>query len=254
MNQAVTPPWDADEEIGTPVTGAARKLADEIFSAIVAGEYEFGTGTRLPSERMLADAHNVSRATVRQSLGMLERHDVVARRAGSGSIVRYKTRGAQGQAGNGAATTIDLTDLAQSMSPLELGVVRSIIEPEIARLAVLSMTSRDIEAMKDVLAEIEKVTTDGEQFSTLDDELRMQIARGTHNPMLVAISTMITFVSRSAHWSLRRRKTLTPARIKEYQLQDRSLCDAIENRDIEAAVEYLKLSLADFHRDLLRGA
>lgn len=252
MNLPVTPPWEVDDDIDAPVTGAARKLADAIFAAIVEARFEFGT--RLPSERTLAEEHSVSRATVRQALGMLERHGVVARRAGSGSVVRYKARTVQLQAIGGTSPHLDLDDLAQTTSPLELGVVRSIIEPEIARLAVLSMTSRDIQRLKEIQREIDQFSVDGEKFSALDDELRMQIAKGTHNPLLIAIYTMIDLVNRNAHWAAQRRKSLTPHRINEYRLQNRSLCEAIESRDIEAAVEYLKLSLADFHQDLMRGA
>jgi DNA-binding FadR family transcriptional regulator len=148
---------------------------------------------------------------------------------------------------------LDLREIGETTSPLELGVVRSIIEPEIARLAVLSMTSRDIQRLNEIQREIETVTVDGERFAELDDALRMQIARGTRNPLLIAIYSMVNHVSRNADWAAQRRKALTPGRIREYRIQNRSLCEAISNREIEAAVEYLKLSLAEFHQDLMRG-
>lgn len=255
MRAAVNAPWDTDTEVRFPVSAKARKLADALFAEIVAGSYEFGT--RLPSERVLSQSHGLSRGTVRQALGLMEFFGVVRRRAGSGSVVCH--RRAEMPAGGGRPPealpgAVSLDEIGQITSPLELGVVRSIVEPEIARLAVLNMTSRDIEAIRAIQTEIETVTVDGEKFAALDDAFRTGLAAGTHNPLLVAIYAMISRVGRDASWAVQRRRRLSPARIREYKMQNRSLCEAIESRDIEAAVEYIKLSLAEFHQDLMRGA
>ncbi|MBK6468605.1 MAG: FadR family transcriptional regulator [Rhodobacter sp.] len=254
-DRPIPPPWDADGEIPKPVSARTRQLADRLFAEIVSGAHSFGT--RLPAERLLSEQHGLSRNTVRQALGLLEQFGVVQRRIGSGSVVRYRP---EPQADPPPAlaprlpNALDLSELGDITSPLELGVVRSIIEPEIARLAVLNMTSRDIQRIKDTQSEIDQVTVDGERFSALDDSFRMQLAEGTHNPLLVAIYTMINRVSNDAGWSVQRRRRLTPARIREYKLQNLSLCEAIESRDIDSAVEFMRLLLAEFHQDLMRGA
>lgn len=255
MSRSVSPPWDVDGEIRKPVSIKTRQLADWLFAEILSGTYSFGT--RLPAERLLSGQHGLSRNTVRQALGLLEHFGIIQRRVGSGSVVCYRPV----QQVDPAATltpslpnAIDISELGDITSPLELGVVRSIVEPEIARLAVLNMTSRDIQKMKETQAEIDKVSVNGERFSALDDAFRMQLAKGTHNPLLVAIHIMINRVSNEAGWSVQRRRLLTPARIREYKLQNLSLCEAIESRDIEAAVEFIRLSLAEFHQELMRGA
>ncbi|MFC3087648.1 FadR/GntR family transcriptional regulator [Tabrizicola soli] len=256
MIRSNSSPLDAEEEIDTPVSPKTRQLADRLFAEIAGGTYRLGT--RLPAERLMAEQYGLSRNTVRQALALLERSGIVLRRAGSGSVVNY--RPAQQEENPTAPPApdlldvLDLRELGDITSPLELGVVRSIIEPEIARLAVLNMTSRDIEKIKEIQAEIDRVTVDGERFSALDDAFRMQLAEGTHNPLLVAIYTMINRVSNDAGWSVQRRRRLTPARIREYKLQNLSLCGAIESRDIESAVEFMRLSLAEFNQDLVRGA
>ncbi|ESR25687.1 transcriptional regulator, GntR family [Lutibaculum baratangense AMV1] len=231
------------------MTAAARRLADLLFAEIIAGSYV--PGTKLPAERALAAEHDVSRATVRQALQLLERHGVIARRAGSGSVVRYKPA-PQAVAAAGPELA-DLPELSQITSPLELAVVRSIVEPEIARLAVLNMTGRDIEAMKAIEARLQTVSVDGEAFSRLDDELYLHLAKGSRNPLLLAFCRLIQHVNRTAEWSIRRRAKLSPGRIRDYQLHARSICQAIENRDVEAAVEHVKLSLGDFHQELVGG-
>lgn len=255
MNVPTRPPWDLDDDVEKPVTASTRKVADRLFAEILAGVHSYGT--RLPAERALTEAYGLSRNTIRQALSLMEHYGVIRRRVGSGSVVCYRTANeaavAKSAPGEDSAL-LDLREIGEITSPLELGVVRSIVEPEIARLAVLNMTSRDIQRLNEIQREIDLISVSGAKFSALDDELRMQIARGTHNPLLVAIYTMVNHVNRNADWAAQRRNALTPGRIKEYRLQNRSLCEAIESRDIEATVEYLKLSLAEFHQDLMRGA
>lgn len=257
MSLKVNPPWDEDDEVRHPVSAKSRRLADMLFAEIIAGEHDFGT--RLPAERVLAKNSGVSRNTVRQALSLMEHFGIIQRRMGSGSVVCYRFNEMPSDAvapSPALPEGLDLYDLynvSETTSPLGLGVVRSILEPEIARLAVLNMTSRDIEAIKAIQLEIEAVSVDGDRFSTLDDAFRMQLVAGTLNPLLVAIYSMVNRVGREAVWSVQRRRRLSPARIKEYKFQNRSLCEALENRDIEAAVEYMKLSLVDFHQDLMRG-
>jgi GntR family transcriptional regulator, transcriptional repressor for pyruvate dehydrogenase complex len=255
MNAPQRPPWDLDDQIEKPVTSSTRKLADILFAEIVDGVHSYGT--RLPAERALTEQYGLSRNTIRQALGLMEHYGVIRRRVGSGSVVCYRIGSTATDATPAPAeeaAILDLGVIGEITSPLELGVVRSIVEPEIARLAVINMTSRDIQRLNEIQNEIDLVSVDGEKFSALDEELRMQIAKGTHNPLLIAIYTMVNHVNRTADWAEQRRKALTPIRIKEYCLQSRSLCEAIESRNIETAVEYLKISLAEFHQDLMRGA
>ena len=251
MTRTESPPGQADDDVQNPVSARTRQLADRLLADIVSGVHRFGT--RLPAERQLAAQYGLSRNSIRQALEVLERSGTIRRRVGSGSVVLYRAPPQADAPAPGPASAIDLGELGDITSPLELGVVRSIVEPEIARLAVLNMTSRDIQKIKETRAEIDRVSVDGERFSALDDAFRMQLAEGTHNPLLVAIYTMINRVSSTADWSVRRHRRLTPAQIREYKLQNLSLCEAIESRDIESAVEFTRLSLAEFHQDLMRG-
>lgn len=240
-------PWHENGDFKTPITGAALRLADEIFAGITDGR--FALGTRLPAERVIAATHGVTRTTVRQALSLLERHGVVVRRPGSGSVVCYRASERPPQ--NNSSELLDLSELSQLTTPLELGVVRSIVEPEIVRLAVINMNTRDIDRLREIVPRMEAITADGEAFSELDDEFRMVIAEGARNPLLLAIYRMIDRVGRTAGWAILRRQRLSPRSIRNYVLHNKSLCTAIENRDIDAAVQQLRLSLADFHQDLV---
>lgn len=254
MTESLLPPWDSEGEIQHPISAKARRLADLLFADICGGTYSFGT--KLPSERVLSENQGLPRSVVRQALGLLENFNVIRRQAGSSSVVCFRRNQAKAvpAAAPSQSTEVTPSEIGKITSPLELVVVRSIVEPEIARLAVLNMTARDIEAIRSIQDEIEAVKVDGEKFAALDDSFRMRLATGTHNPLLVAIYSMINQVSRDASWSVQRRWRLSPARIREYKLQNRSLCEAIEERDIEKAVEYVRLMLADSHQELMPGS
>ncbi|WP_433287739.1 GntR family transcriptional regulator [Pseudonocardia sp. CA-142604] len=63
-----------------------RQIAAELRSAINAGD--LAAGSILPSEADLVARHGVSRATVRQSLTLLEAEGLISARAGAGRYVR----------------------------------------------------------------------------------------------------------------------------------------------------------------------
>ena len=131
MTESLDPPWESEGDVRHPVSAKARDLADSLFAGIVAGIYGFGT--RLPSERALSESRGLSRSTVRQALGLMENFDIIQRRVGSSSVVCF--RRSQAAAESAAARPrspgiLDLTEIGEITSPLELGVVRSIVEPE----------------------------------------------------------------------------------------------------------------------------
>ena len=249
---AVKPPWE-HSSVAQPVTKAVKALANDLFGHILAETYPFGT--RLPSERQLAEEFSVSRNTVRQALDLMENHDVISRRAGSGSFVIFRPPepDATGTARRVQADTlgINLAEIAEITSPLELNVVRSIVEPEIVRLAVINMSARDIEKLRNCLAGLEAVTTSAEDFSNRDLEFHLTLAQGTHNPLLIGLYELIDHVRRHAHWARTKEKVLSPNRIRDYQAKHRSIFEAIEARDIESAVEFTKLHMTEVQRDLL---
>ena len=246
MTETPQVPWKEDTR-SPPLSGLARDLADEIFARIASQQYPFGT--RLPAERDVAKNFAVSRETVRNALSLLERHAVIERRPGSGSVVRYRPpKPPSDQDGHLA---LNINELTETTSPLEYCVVRSIVEPELIRLAVLNMTSRDIERMGDIQQGFGGIVSDGEAFAKLDDELRLHLASGARNPLLLAIFSLAIRVGGSADWAVKQRRSLSPGRIRERAARNRALCTAISSRNIEAAVEQTRLALADFHQELM---
>ena len=247
-----SPPWTLDRTNHPAIKERVKAVAQTIFGQIVGGQYSFGT--RLASERDLAREFRLSRAAVRQVIGFLENYDVVKRRPNSGTFVTYSPQDApQGGAGvdSHVEHLLNISSIAETASPFEMNILCSILEPEMVRISALYMSVRDLEKLRKVLDEIQKIVTDAKLFAHLEKEFLMTIAEGTHNRLLTTVYSIVTEVRRQPHWCATRIKSLTPERIRETQNRLKSLYFALENRDIESAVEFMKLIIGGAQDEML---
>ena len=235
--QAPTPTEPPLSTIGATV----QIVIDTLFARIKAEEYP--TDTRLPSERTLAAELGVARNTVREALDVLEAQTAIRRRPGSGSFVTYRSS----TPAPGAEPT-----LADDTSPLDHLVVRGILEPEMVRLAVVNMTPRQINALAETLSKIEAIQTDVDGFIELEEQIYMQIAEGTGNPLLASCYRLTIETYRQSFRTKLRRRALTPKRIQDYQKRYNTLFNAISSRDVGSAVEFIKLHLVEEQSLLLQ--
>ncbi|MDD7970717.1 FadR/GntR family transcriptional regulator [Roseinatronobacter alkalisoli] len=231
---------DADTLSMHSVGGTVQVVIDTLFQKIKSREYP--VDTRLPSERSLAAELGVSRNTVREALDVLETKKIIRRRAGSGSFVTYRAK---------TATETGTSTVAERTSPLDHLVVRSIIEPEMVRLATINMSPREIEELDDILTRIEQVRNDADEFTQCEEDFYRKIARGTRNPLLDSCYELTIQVCRQSFRSALMRRHLTPDRIQDYQSRYNTLFNAIASRDVEAAVEFIKLHLIEEQKLLL---
>jgi DNA-binding FadR family transcriptional regulator len=228
----------SDQHIGATV----QIVVDAIYDRIKTGAY--GVDERLPSERTLAADLGVARNTVREALDVLETNQLIRRRAGSGSFVNPQTT---------AAPSAD-SDIAANSSPLDLQVIRGILEPDMVRLAVMNMPPRDIEALGETLSEMETVRTDADRFVRLEEAFYQKIAAGTGNPLIAGCYDLVIDACRQSFRAAHLRRHLTPDRIQNYQKRYNSLFNAIAARDTETAVEFIKLHLIEEQRQLLQDS
>ncbi|WP_045835726.1 FadR/GntR family transcriptional regulator [Hyphomicrobium sp. 99] len=245
-----SPPWIDDVARHPLVTPRVKEIATSLFARFASGEYQFGT--RIPAERDLADAFGDSRATIRQALEFLSTYGIVARRPGSGTFVSYQKKRSPRESRNGRASAfLDVDQLAETASPFAMNIASSILAPEITRLATIYMSTRDIADLQGQLTRLEAIVTEADEFATLEQEFLMSIARGTHNSLIVAMYAIVHEVRGHPQWAAARQQVLTPAKIKSIQLMFRSLYDAIERRNVETAVEIIKLYVANAHEDMI---
>ncbi|EKE74580.1 MULTISPECIES: FCD domain-containing protein [Roseobacteraceae] len=221
--------------------GATVRYVIDTLSTRIAAQ-EFALDERLPSERQLSQDLGVARNTVREALDHLELRGMIRRRAGSGSFVTF----------NPGGSSQALSTVAAETGPLHLQAVRGIFEPEMVRLAIISMSPKQIDALSEVLSQMEAVQADALAFVRLEEEFHRMIAVGTGNPLLVACYNLVIDARRQAFRAAMYRRHLTPARIATYQRGYNGLFNAIAARDIEEATEFMKLSLIEDQKLLLQ--
>lgn len=241
------PPWERDLSSQPMVKQRVKDIATEIFNRITSGEYSFGT--RIPAERELAETFGESRAAVRQALDFLETYGTVARRAGSGTFVAHRSDNSKRLAAD--AGFLNISSIAETISPFEMNVAESILEPEIVRLATIYMSVRDLTKLAQQLTQLESIVTDAAEFADLEKQFMMTICEGTHNSLILAMYRIMHEVRLQPQWCANKKRTLTPLRIREAQRALRSLYTALERRDVDTAVECMRLYISSTQEDMI---
>lgn len=164
-----------------PMLNAGERIADRLVTAIALGQ--FIVGQKLPPERELAAAMQVSRGVVREALQRL---------AASGYIEIHRGRHGGAiviQDWSVDAPTMVRRTLVPGWDRLEeLLDARSIIEAQIARTAALRRTDQDVEEIRRAAADYAAAENDRESSGRADYAFHLSIARAAHNPVLEAMS------------------------------------------------------------------
>lgn len=155
-------------------TGAKRlyeQLAETLAARIAAGAHR--VGTRLPSERDLAQAFGVSRPTVREAMIALELDGLVEVRKASGVYVRAR-HPTGGKAG--------LADIG----PFELLEARRAVEGEACAMAALRMTPETTALLRRLIDEMElENARDVVMSEDADRRFHMAIVEATRNSAMI---------------------------------------------------------------------
>lgn len=247
-----TPPWERDSANHPWVTREVKEVSAALFNHIASGRFSFGT--RLPAERELAQIFRQSRNTIRKAIGFLENYGVVARRGVAGTFVSIRVGTHVGPASAEEAGLINVTALTQAISPFEFYVAQSIIEPEIARLATISMSIRDLAKLRTIFSELNEIVADADRFACLEQLFMMSLCHGTRNSAIIGMYRVMNEVRSLPQWHANAKRTLTPERIRQVKLALRSLLTALDHRKVNNAVEYMRLYIASSQEDMIHEA
>lgn len=127
-------------------------------------------GDRLPPERELCTILGVSRAELRKALLVLESEGMVERNIGRGTFLARASRSPRG--GGGIDRTISA--LSETTGPAEAMSARLVIEPQLARLAALHATPKQLRDMRR-LADSMREATSWAVYEQLDSEFHEAI-------------------------------------------------------------------------------
>jgi DNA-binding FadR family transcriptional regulator len=144
-------------------TRVSEEVAEQLKETILNGQFK--AGDRLPSERDLAEAFQVSRVAIREALRSLENSGFIITRQGAtgGAFVTDLTFSSLSKA------FVDLF-LSEKISIPEFYKVRLLIEPEVARLAATQVNSHYKERLKKILKGEE------EPITSLDEDVERKQA------------------------------------------------------------------------------
>jgi len=197
-----------------------RRVTDGILQRLAQGE--FPIGSRLPTERELAETYTISRTTVREAMVALEMMGVVEMRKGSGIYVASLRMPGEG------AETLDV-------GAFELLEARRSVEAEVAALAALRIDDERLDELDALVATMADADADIAASERADRDFHLAIAGATGNGAFLAVVTDL--------WAMRDRCDLARTihqrargggemlRVAEH----RAIVAALRARDAEAA-------------------
>src|SRR5579875_603805 len=164
------------------------RLSQQIVTQIcqMIRQQRIQTGERLPPERELAEQLQVSRASLREALRVLEISGIVESRHGGGTYV----------ADFSESTAISPLALVMETSDDAIGdllEMRIIIEPAVAEKASLRATPAQIDRLDDILRQQRMALQAGEAdlFLSLDQAFHRTLATATGNDIALRVLDLI---------------------------------------------------------------
>jgi GntR family uxuAB operon transcriptional repressor len=216
-----------------------RQIAVHLSALIASGE--FPEGSRLPSERELAEQLGVSRPSVREALIALEVAGKVDVRVGSGIFVA-KPR------------PVALADPSkEGQGPFELFRARGLVEGEIAAEAARTARSEEIDAVSATVDEMKARQRQKLNSDLADRDFHLGIARATHNSALVSVVQDLWDRGRGDIWRRMEHHFQTPE-LRAATLRDhQTILSALKARDARGARAAMRRHLQRVDREFTRG-
>jgi GntR family transcriptional repressor for pyruvate dehydrogenase complex len=174
--------------------------AQTLQRRILAGEYP--PGSALPGQRELAENLGISRASLRESISMLETLGLLRSHAGKGVFVAAGGRPSPGELPAGPS----------AMPPAVIYQLRYVIEPANASLTAQRAPSLDLAPLRASMAEMQAALAASDLLTAADADLRFHLllAELSGNAALLAVteqhkaqlaySLRLPFADRSHIW------------------------------------------------------
>ena len=209
--------------IPVQTTKVFEQIAGQIEQQILGGELH--SGDRLPTERELAEQFHASRTAVREAMKILAQKGLLEMRPGRGTIVIDGTSQA-------LRDSLGLMlRVARHDTSGDLVEVREILEPEIAALAAVRATERDIDDLRRAVTIMEAHLHDADAFITADNFFHQVLARATQNDLILTLMDPIMELLSEQ----RKQIFFVEGGPLRGQIYHKQLLDAVGRHDAEAA-------------------
>src|ERR1700682_3769697 len=231
------------------VPKASDVLARELRERILSGELT--EGTALPPERELVKQTQMTRATVREALRILEVQSLVRVRAGraGGAFVQRPTT-------KSMASTVSMLIRGCQIKLADLMEPREALEPFCAELAARKRTDDDLAVLDRANSDIADPDADLSAFLQANLDWHVGVAMASHNELLIGFMTALSH----AIYSGTDNAAFVDDNVRAVTARaHRSITAAIRGRDADAAGRrmrrhvhsYAKAALAMDERDAI---
>jgi len=224
---------DVFQNIGNRLT-LSQRIERTLEKAI--REKKLAVGSKLPTEREMCESFGVSRTALREALRRLSARGLITIQKGSGMYVSEMNI-------QDAIDTLNLYyDLKFDRNLLDQFIeVRSIFEPEIARLAALNRTRDDLDELSGLLKEFESCDPDNTQREAdLDNRFHLAIAKAAQNPIVqITMEPIYSLLPRMRNYIYGNIEGEKAHTLKFH----RALLDAIREQDTDLAHRTMKAHL-----------
>jgi DNA-binding FadR family transcriptional regulator len=207
------------------VPKASDVLARELRERILSGELV--EGMALPAERELVKQTQMSRATVREALRILEVQNLVRVRAGraGGAFVQRPTT-------KSMANSVGILIRGQRIKLADLMETREALEPFCAELAARKRTDDDLAVLDQANDDIAAPDADLPAFLQANLDWHVGVAMASHNELLIGLMTALS----QAIYTGTENAAFVDDDVRAVTARaHRSITTAIRSRDAEAA-------------------
>lgn len=208
------------------VPKASDALAAELRERILTNE--FAEGAALPPEREIVVQTQMSRATVREALRILEVQGLVRIKIGRGGGAFVQRPGK-----DSVASTVSLLIRGRQIRLSSLLETREAIEPYCARLAAEHRTAEDLAALDAANEAIADDSGTLAAFLQANVDWHVAVATASHNELLTGFMTALS----RAIYTATENERFVDAEVRRVATRaHRSITDAIRAQDPAAAV------------------
>jgi DNA-binding FadR family transcriptional regulator len=207
------------------VPKAPDVLARELRERILSGELV--EGSALPAERDLVKQTQMSRATVREALRILEVQNLVrikAGRAGGAFVQRPST--------DSMASSVGMLIRGRQIKLADLMETREALEPFCAELAAVKRTQEELDILDRANEAIADPKADLSKFLQANLDWHVGVAVASHNELLIGFMTALS----QAIYAGTENAAFVDDKVREVTVRaHKSITRAIRDKDAEAA-------------------
>ncbi len=139
---------------------------------------EFQVGSKLPTEREMAETLGMSRPSIREALKSMENIGLIESQQGSGNYICCNME-------KSLSEVINMMLLLQQIDERELSETRCLLELAVGFLAAKNMSRQDIKELKEIAASMQNA--DQEKSYEIDKQFHQKLILGSGNRFMITV-------------------------------------------------------------------